>query len=145
MVKNGVSALTVARPGRLRDSLNICLVATPYIAQVDSADDSAAVLRRLAESSPALVLLDMDLVDGEVQATLGLIKARWPQARCIVLADDVRQQREANAAGADGTLLRGFSVTELFATVEKLLALGTTPTRVALREPYAVWAKKEER
>jgi DNA-binding NarL/FixJ family response regulator len=48
-------------------------------------------------------------------------KAKWPQARCIFLADSVQQQYEAEAAGADAVLLKGVSSTRLIATIVKLL------------------------
>jgi len=42
--------------------------------------------------------------------------------RCIALADDVHQQQEAEAAGADVVLLKGFPAARLIATIEGLLS-----------------------
>lgn len=121
MTKSAATALAVARPGRLRDSLNALLLATPCIVKVDNADDGPTALRMLAESAPAIVFLDSDLLDNGAYAILRQIKAHWPQTRCIVLADDAQQRHHARANGADEALLRGFPVAELCATVERLL------------------------
>ena len=53
--------------------------------------------------------------------TVRRAKARWPQARCILLANDVQQHQEAEAAGADAVLLKGFPAARLVATIVGLL------------------------
>jgi DNA-binding NarL/FixJ family response regulator len=120
-MKNHASALIIARPGRLRDGLQTVLAAMPQIETVDRADDLRSALRMAAEHQPALVLLNTDLINGQTRETLEQIRAKSSGARCIVLADDVQQQQRAKAVGADDVLLRGFSVTELFASVDRLL------------------------
>jgi DNA-binding NarL/FixJ family response regulator len=120
-MESHTSALIIARPGRLRDGLQAVLAAMPQIETVDRADDLRSALRMAAERRPALVLLNTDLINGQTRETLEQIRARWSGARCIVLADDVQQQQRARAVGVDEVLLRGFSATELFASVDRLL------------------------
>lgn len=117
------SALILARPGRLRDSLGALLTSIPQIQQVDSTDDTAAVLDKFANPPPNLILMDTNLAPNGLSLTLRRIKDRWPQARCLILADDVRQQYIARNAGADSALLKGYPTAQLFATIERLLRL----------------------
>jgi DNA-binding NarL/FixJ family response regulator len=120
-VKRHAPALIVAKPGRFRDSLRALLVATPHIGAVNQADDALSALRAIGEDHATLMLLDGSLPGNELDAVLRWIRAERPQVRCIVLADNARQQREAKVAGADAVLLKGFPTAELFQTVERLL------------------------
>ena len=115
-------ALIATRPGSLQDSL-VALMSTMHQVQaVLVAEDLASALRLIARHRPTLVTLEMDLSGEETHAALEQIKARWPSARCIALADDVQQQREAEAAGADIVLLKGFPAAKLIAAIEGLLS-----------------------
>ena len=121
MLKNSASALIVARPGPLRDGLQALMTAIPQIDAVREMDDLSSALRVVFERSPALVLLDSNLASGEVWMTVRRARARWPQARCILLADNVQQHQEAEAAGVDAVLLKGFPAAKLIATIVRLL------------------------
>ncbi len=121
-MKSDMSALLVARPGRVRDGLQALLTATPQIAMIDQADDGSSVLRFVGEHHPSLVLLDTDLPNDSVWAMLRTIKTVWPQTLCLVLTDNSRSERTAKVAGADGVLLKGFLTGELFAEIERLLS-----------------------
>jgi two-component system response regulator DevR len=121
-IRRRASAVIVAEPGRFRDSLRALLTATPHIDAVNQADDAASALRTIAQDHATLILLDGSLPGDEVGAVVREIRAERPQVRCIVLADNARQQREAKVAGADAVLLKGFPTAELFQTVDRLLA-----------------------
>ncbi len=121
IMKSQTSALIVAKPGPLRDSLRVLLTAIPLMGTVQQADDGSTALLVGARRSPALVLLDEDLPEGKLVRTLEQIRAAWPQARCIVLADDEQEHLPALAAGADAVLLKGLLASKLFATITELL------------------------
>jgi DNA-binding NarL/FixJ family response regulator len=121
-MRRHVSAVIVAGPGRFRDSLRALLTATPQIDAVNQADDAESALKAIAEEHAILMLLDGSLPGDEVGKVLRGIRVERPQVRCIVLADNARQQREAKVAGADAILLKGFPTAELFQTVERLLS-----------------------
>lgn len=121
MVQGNVSALIIARPGWLRESLQALVTAVPQIGSVDLVDDGLSALKVVTEHQPALVLLDTNLPEDEIPTVLRRIKARWPQTRCLVLADDGQQQQAAQAAGADDVLLKGYPAARLFVTIEELL------------------------
>ena len=121
MIKHSASALIVARPGPLRDGLQALMTAIPQIDAVREMDDVSSALRVVFERSPALVVLDSNLAGSEVWMTVRRARARWPQARCIFLADNVQQHQEAEAAGVDAVLLKGFPAAKLIATIVRLL------------------------
>ncbi len=115
-------ALIAARPGRMRDSLQALLAAIPRIGAVDEADDGAAALHKVAASRPAVLVLDTNLSDGATWSVLKETKGRWPQTQCVVLARSASQRETAQAAGADGVLIKGFSTAELYVMIDELLA-----------------------
>ncbi|HDQ73354.1 MAG TPA: response regulator transcription factor [Chloroflexi bacterium] len=117
------SALILARPGRLRDSLGALLTSMPQIQRVNSAEIDNKALELFTDPPPNLIVIDTNLMPNRLSSTLEQIKARWPQARYVILVDDVRQQQIAKAAGADSALLKGFPTAQLFATIERLLQL----------------------
>jgi DNA-binding NarL/FixJ family response regulator len=97
------------------------LMAIPQIETVRQADDALATLRIVTEHHPALVLLDTESFSGEFPEMIRTIKIGASQSRCLALANDVQQQREAQAAGADAALVKGFPAAKLFKTIEDLL------------------------
>lgn len=115
-------ALIAARPGRMRDSLQALLAAMPRIGAVDETDDGEATLDKVGVRRPALLLLDTNLSEGQVWNVLRHVKSRWPQTRCVILAENVRQRETALAAGADGVLIKGFSTAKLYVMIDELLA-----------------------
>jgi DNA-binding NarL/FixJ family response regulator len=121
-MKREITALIVASPGRIRDSLRALLKNVPRIETILLADDSPSALRMIAECHPALVLLDSKLVHHDIQEVLAQVRAESPQTRCIVLADNTHQQWLAKAANADSVLLAGFPAAMFLATVEGVLS-----------------------
>jgi DNA-binding NarL/FixJ family response regulator len=117
------SILIVARPGRLRDALRALLATLPQLEIVGQADNGFSALKLVAERRPSLILLDTTLLDDEVKALVSQVKANWPQTRCLVLADNSRQQQVAKSAGADEVLLKGYPAANLLTNIEKLLSL----------------------
>ena len=115
------SVLVAAKPSRARDSLCFLLRTMPGIEVIDRADDGASTLTMIAEHCPTLALLDTNLTVEGIATVLRKIKASGSQSRCLVLADDAWQLREAKDAGADEVLLKGFSGTELFGAIAGLL------------------------
>ena len=120
-MKGHTLTLIVAAPGRFRDSLRALLIALPQIGCVRQANDTPSALEAVTEHRPSLAFLDGSLSGDQAWAVLRQIKTEWPQTRCIALADNGRQQREAQAAGADAVLIKGFPAAKLFETVDRLL------------------------
>jgi two-component system response regulator DesR len=116
-----VTALIVARPGEMRDGVRALLASTPNIAHIIQADDGPAALAIIRELCPQVAVLDCNIPAGDVPTLLAGIKAACPQTRCLVLADGPEQQREAESAGADVTVLKGFPAARLAQTLARLL------------------------
>jgi hypothetical protein len=64
----------------------------------------------------------MSLGVEETRTALGEVKSRWPLTRCLALADCVEQKEEAESAGADAVLIKGFTAAKFTATIEELLS-----------------------
>jgi DNA-binding NarL/FixJ family response regulator len=120
-MKTKTPALIVARPGRLRDAWRALLMATPLIGQVYQADDEPSALSLVESVRPQLVLLDSEMADGGPWALLQRLKAGYPQCGSVVLVCNLQERAQAEAAGADVVLLRGFPAETLFQVIEELL------------------------
>jgi len=114
-------ALIVARPGPLRDSLQVLLKATMRLDAVEAVDSSPAVLQTLAHPQPVVILIDFDLPDQEGPRLLARLKSDWPGSRYLVLTSHSRQTQPARAAGADAVLRKGTSAARLFETIKALV------------------------
>jgi DNA-binding NarL/FixJ family response regulator len=102
--------------------LQALVTAVPQIDAVREADDVASALTMAFEGWPALVLMESTPGGKDVWRAMRRVKARWPIARCIFLANDVQQHQEAEAAGADVVLLEGFPAGRLVAAIVGLLS-----------------------
>jgi DNA-binding NarL/FixJ family response regulator len=67
-------------------------------------------------------VLDATVLDSGGDQLFATIKQSSPGTRCLVLAGDVRQQKESEDAGADLVLLEGIPAATLAAAIEALLA-----------------------
>jgi DNA-binding NarL/FixJ family response regulator len=122
-MKRQTSAVIISRPGPLRDGLKTFLTAIPGIEVVHPVDDAPSAQEVIAEHCPALVLLDANGIDGGdgISTAVKMIKDQRTPNRFLVLVEDVRQQGEAQAAGADVVLVNGFPAARLFEVVAGLL------------------------
>jgi DNA-binding NarL/FixJ family response regulator len=93
----------------------------PQIDAVQEANDVASALTMAFDGWLALVLMESTPSGKDVWKAMRRVKARWPMARCIFLANDVQQHREAEAAGADVVLLEGFPAGRLVTAIVGLL------------------------
>ena len=124
MPKQFTIALIVARPGPLLNSLQALMTTIPQIEMLAETNDPSVLLRMEAAMQPDLVLLDASFPGDEIWPALRQIKAEWSQTWSIVLVEDTRQQQQAEAAGADLVLLKGFRAAKLVAAIEGLLSQG---------------------
>jgi DNA-binding NarL/FixJ family response regulator len=119
-IEGDVLILIVAKPGRIRDSLQAMLQVMPRLKVVGVTSHSFSALQMLAQHNPTLVLLDVDLPGDGAWALLKEIQGTRLQTFCLFLVNSIEQQRLAKTAGANATLLKGFEALELFAIIEKL-------------------------
>ncbi len=78
--------------------------------EVIEIDDGAKALEAFAEAQPDKVLLDLDLAQTDGLTVTRQIKAAYPQARVIIMADDgdERLRAAAHAAGAFAYILKEY-------------------------------------
>ncbi|MBN1246656.1 MAG: response regulator transcription factor [Anaerolineae bacterium] len=119
------SALVVARPSPLRDGLAALLGSMPLLSAVHQADSLASALRTVTLHQPTLILVDADLPGGEAWALLRQVKRRWPQTWCVVMTDTIRSIQQAEDAGANQVLLKGYPAAKLSRVLEQLLGSET--------------------
>ena len=122
-------ALIVAQPGPLRDSLQALMTTIPQIEILAETTDPSVLLRMGAEIQPDVVLMDADLPREQVWSALREIKDKWSQTRTIVLVRDSQQQREAQAAGADIALIKGYPAARLITAIGELLSTARSEER----------------
>jgi DNA-binding NarL/FixJ family response regulator len=115
-------AIIVGRPGPLRNSLQTLMTTMPQIEILAETSDPSALLRMGAEIRPNVVLLDASLPEKQVWAALQQIKEEWCQTRSIVLVENSQQQQNAQAAGADLVLPKGYPAARLIDAIERLLS-----------------------
>jgi DNA-binding NarL/FixJ family response regulator len=125
--------LLIARSGPIADGLLAILTTTSGMQVRGPLDRIPSGPGAALTPPPSDVFVDCGPLEIDVAALVRRIRALWPEAKCVVLADDVKQQRAARKAGADAALIRGCQPEELIATVEGVLTRvgaseGRTPT-----------------
>ncbi len=123
--RGATDTLIVAPRGRICDGLSALLDTLPLVGSVARATDAEEAAVALRAGRFGLVLLDMGGVSGNWEAALARLRVEAPAARFLSLVEDAEGVRAARAAGADGTLIKGFSVDQLVAAVEGLLLQGS--------------------
>ena len=84
------------------------------------ASNGLEAIRKIKNSPPDVVLMDiqMPVMDG-IEATK-IIKKRWPKVKVIALTMYKNYQSKVLSVGADAFLIKGCSVKELISTVQGL-------------------------
>ncbi len=116
-----LSLLIVAQPGRVRDSLEVLLNSIPAMAHVRATDDIVLNEQTVENNRlSSLIVLDVNLTGERAWFLLKQLKEKQLTSKCIVLVESRKQQYRAKALGADAVLLKGFTASEIFVTIEKL-------------------------
>src|SRR6478672_8446983 len=91
--------------------------------QADTAANASYGLRRLKETSPAVVLLDLQLPDAEGLEMLDKIKAEHPDTQVIILTahDSLSNAIESIKRGAYHFISKPYAPEELLSLIEKAL------------------------
>src|SRR6476469_1606188 len=91
--------------------------------QADTAANASYGLRRLKETSPAVVLLDLQLPDAEGLEMLGQIKTEHPDTQVIILTahDSLNNAIESIKRGAYHFISKPYAPEELLSPIEKAL------------------------
>lgn len=106
-------AIIVADSMRLTESLRAVLKSIVDLMVIDTASDSALGIMMVRENNPDLVFLNFTRSIDSSTEFIRMVKQESTSSKCIALVEDINQIRKARKAGADGVLLRGFSLAEL--------------------------------
>jgi DNA-binding NarL/FixJ family response regulator len=88
----------------LAEGLAVLLAAEEDFAVVGVACDRHRAVQLAGHHQPDVLLLDVQLPDGELAATLLAVKGASPATRVLLLSDSDRGSTLADAVGADGVL-----------------------------------------
>ena len=117
----------VSRPGILQQSLRASLAACPGVEIVGAYGDGLTALNAVAEHAPALLVIDCNLLDEEVEALLAAVKAHYATTHCIVLTRSGQRAAWARTSGADAVIPHGAPMQELMAVLAHFQELPIGP------------------
>ena len=119
MTNKSILALVVSSSGDLQNGLLALITTISLIDVVLVAEDTESALQMIENHRPALIILESSSF--QVGATINEIKTQWPQIHLIVLVDDITQGKDAEASGADRSLIKGFQPQKLIAIIDEIL------------------------
>ena len=108
------SVLIIGPAGRLRDGLRTILHTFPGIGEIIAAEDFTSGYEQAVKIRPCIVIVDADDSLEDECVLLKQLLSRYDHARCLLIANTMRQAARARRVGADAVLLRGFSTNNLY-------------------------------
>ena len=121
MSDNDASVLIVASPGELREGLQALLSTRSQIGRVLVANDGAEALSAIERSCPKLLVVDGNIPASNVRRLLERAREECPHSKSLVLVDNAAQLSEAESAGADRAVLKGYPAPQLLRAVSELV------------------------
>ena len=112
-----VPVALVSRPGIMQQSLRSSLASCQGIAVVASCGNGLTALHQVTKLRPALLVIDSNLLDEEVEALIAAVKAEQPAIRCVVFVRSSQHRARMLASGADAVALRSVSPQQLQAAM----------------------------
>jgi len=101
-----VPVALVSRPGIMQQSLRSSLASCQGIVVVASCGNGLTALHQVTKLRPALLVIDSNLLDEEVEALIAAVKVEQPTIGCLVVVRSSHQERQMLALGADAVVLR---------------------------------------
>jgi DNA-binding NarL/FixJ family response regulator len=114
--------LIVSPTADLREGLSALIGSIPAVKLLDQEQDVGQTLHILEQHQPDLVVLDMGGLGEEALQILAFVHLHQLVMKILLLVEDMRQQTQAQVAGADVALIKGYPAHELLETVQALLA-----------------------
>ena len=121
MLAKDSTVLIVASPGELREGLQALLATQFQIGRVLVANDGAEALSAIERSCPELLVIDGNILASNVRRLLERAREECPHSRSLVLVDSAAQLNEADSAGADRAVLKGYPAAQLLGAVSELI------------------------
>jgi DNA-binding NarL/FixJ family response regulator len=111
--------LIVAKEASLCGGLAALVEAIPGVDRVAQAHNPVEALKQAGMEPPDLIVLDTDVGGLDLFTAL---HGKCPGVKILLLVEDMRQQTQAQVAGADVALIKGYPAHELLKTVQAMLA-----------------------
>ena len=115
------SALIVANPGHLRESIGVLLKSNFQFKYIFQAEDSETALYVANNYHPDLVVIDFNLSQDEALNSLQVFKEDGSNVPCLVLVDSEVEKLMAESGGAEIALIKGAPATTFLSSMEELL------------------------
>lgn len=116
------TAILATRSNTLAIGLDALLLSISPIEHVEWVVDSEALIERLLEINPALIVIDTEILPQDPSCILDTISERYPDALRILLSDDMTEYRDlAFDDGSDLVILKGAHPGRLARAIEFLL------------------------
>ena len=113
--------LVVGPPGTDTTALLALLSTAKNIVSMLTACDAEEAVERIAAGWCHLVVIDIERDEERGLALIRRIREGDASVRTLLLVSSVHSQTEAQLAGADVALIKGYPANDLIATVERLL------------------------
>ena len=106
----------------IRQSLQIVLGARADMEVIDAVADGRQVIRSVRTKKPDVILMDIRMPEMDGVQCTKIIKKNYPEIKIIILTtfDDDEYVFSALRDGASGYLLKGISMDELVAAIQKV-------------------------
>jgi len=122
MTQKPLSILLIGGEHRLQDGLRALIASLPQKPFIQIEKWGAETIHHVKEICPDLIVLNADAPDVSSLEVLKKIKLMNSHTRCIILVDTIDEIPSALQAGADSAILRGFSSSEFFGILNKMIA-----------------------
>jgi len=113
-----VSALIVARAGALRDALEALISTVPPINQVEVMDENENIFQKIPLIKPSMIILEANPPDHSKAGCLKALKERFPDIPCILIVEEIYQERSSDFSRADAVILEGSPPEELIGLIQ---------------------------
>ncbi len=124
-----IRVMIIATRTEVREGLCTVLRLADDIELTDAAASLSSAIQLAAITCPNVVLVDLEMPDGEGWAVIRQIKRLYPHIKSIALtAHDYQAARQsAIQAGADQVIVKGLAVAEMVAAIQQAAASTFNP------------------
>ena len=116
-----LSAVAIVAPQWLQEGLAVVIKTIPHVLLVACTGSIPTLLSLDLGRAPDLVVLAVDAQAVKAGDQIRQVKFVYPQARYLVLIQELTQSAIVRTAGADETLLQGASAEQFCAAVSRLV------------------------
>jgi len=122
MSQSSISIFLIGGEQRLQDGLRALVASLPQKPLLKIEKWGGEAILHAKEACPDLIILNADPPDITSLEIIKKIKLINGYTRCIILVDSIEEIGIALQTGADSAILRGFSSSEFFGVLNKMIS-----------------------